>query len=450
MPWMNFDSDALASVYFCDIIFYVVGRLRKMFILEYKLRGKESQLRAIDESIRTVQFVRNKCLRYWEDNKGVGQKDIYKHVTALRNENSFVKDLNSTACQQACERTWTAILKFYTNCKNNISGKKGYPKYSKRTRSVEFKKSGWKLNRDTKRIVFSDGKNIGEMKLIGSRDLYYFQEWQIQRVRIVRRADGYFVQLILKLDPRDITPQLEPTKKCVAIDVGLKYFYCDSNNETVECPKYYRKSEKRLNKLNRRKSRKFKKSQKQSGSGEPRRAKHVGSTQSNNYQKARKRYAKRHLKVSRQREEFAKEKALRLIQSNDLVAYEDLKVKNLVRNKKLAKSINDAAWSQLRKWIEYFGLKYGRLTIAVPPHYTTSDCPSCGKRVKKSLSTRTHVCDCGIPVLDRDYAASLNILKKATQGHWGSWSDEMLDLNAWGDSTSILAGSNTCQGKLSR
>ncbi len=54
-----------------------------MFILEYKLRGKESQFRAIDEAIRTVQFVRNKCLRYWEDHKGVGQKDIYKHVTAI-------------------------------------------------------------------------------------------------------------------------------------------------------------------------------------------------------------------------------------------------------------------------------------------------------------------------------------------------------------------------------
>ncbi len=79
------------------------------------------------------------------------------------------------------------------------------------------------------------------------------------------------------------------------------------------------------------------------------------------------------LKVSRQREEFAKKLALRLIQSNDLIAYEDLKVKNLVRNRKLAKSINDAGWSQLRKWIEYFGIKYGRLTIAVNPAYTSQE-----------------------------------------------------------------------------
>ncbi len=404
--------------------------VRKMFILEYKLRGKQSQYKAIDEAICTVQFVRNKCLRYWEDNKAVGQKDIYKYVTQLREEYPFVKNLNSTACQQACERTWTAILKFYNNCKNNKPGKKGYPKYSKRTHSVEFKKSGWKINRDTKRITFTDGNNIGELKLIGSRDLYYFQEWQIQRVRIVKRADGYFAQLLLKLDIRDITPQLPPTKKCVGIDVGLRYLYADSDGNTIECPKYYRKAEKRLNKLNRRKSRKFKKGQKQS----------------NNYIKARRKYAKGHLKVSRQREEFAKRLALRLCQSNDLIAYEDLAVKNLVRNQKLAKNINDAAWSQLRKWIEYFGIKYGRLTIAVNPAYTSQECFSCGQLIKKSLSVRTHVCSCGY-IADRDINASLNILKKATKGHLGSWSE---DLNAWGDLSSILVGSDTCKDNLNR
>ncbi|MGK7939258.1 MAG: RNA-guided endonuclease InsQ/TnpB family protein, partial [Crocosphaera sp.] len=309
-------------------------------------------------------------------------------------------------------------------------GKKGYPKYSKRTHSVEFKKSGWKLNRDTKRITFTDGKNIGELKLIGSRDLFYFQEWQIQRVRIVRRADGYFVQLILKLDVRDITPQLEPTKKSVGLDMGLKYLYADSDNNVVKPPKYYRKAEKRLNKLNRRKSKKFRRGQKQS----------------NNYIKAKRKSAKRHLKVSRQREEFSKRLALRLIQSNDLIAYEDLKVKNLVRNQKLAKSINDAAWSQLRKWIEYFGVKYGRLTIAVNPAYTSQECFNCGQLIKKSLSVRTHVCSCGY-FEDRDKMAALNILKKGTIGHIGTYSEE---LNAWGDLSSILVGSNTCQDNLSQ
>jgi putative transposase len=371
-------------------------------------------------AVHIPAFAQPYCLRYWEDGENIGQKDIYRYVTQLRKEFPFVENLNSTACQQACERTWTSILKFYTNCKNKIRGKKGYPKYSKRTHSVEFKQSGWKLNRATKKITFTDKKNIGELKLVGKRDLDYFQIFQINRVRIVKRADGYFCQFLLKLDVRDIVPQLEPTKQCVGIDVGLKYFYADSNGQTVDCPKYYRKAEKRLNKLNRRKSKKFKKGQKPS----------------NNYIKARIKYAKGHLKVSRQRVEFAKEKALRLIQSNDLIAYEDLKVKNLVKNQNLAKSINDAAWSQLRKWIEYFGVKYSKLTIAVTPHYTSQECFNCGKIIKKSLSVRTHVCECGY-CEDRDINAALNILKKATIGHIGSWSQ---DYNASGDSTSTFVG----------
>jgi putative transposase len=118
----------------------------------------------------------------------------------------------------------------------------------------------------------------------------------------------------------------------------------------------------------------------------------------------------------------------------------------LVRNRKLAKSINDAGWTQLRKWIEYFGIKYGRLTIAINPAYTSQECLNCGRLVKKSLSVRTHVCLCGY-VEDRDKMAALNILKKATIGHIGSWSS---DLNAWGDLSSILVGSNTCQDNLSQ
>ncbi len=88
-----------------------------MFVLEYKLRGKPEQFKALDEGIRTVQFVRNKCVRFWMDSNGVGKAGVYKYTTTLRKEFSFVKCLNSTACQQAGERAWLAISKFYENCK---------------------------------------------------------------------------------------------------------------------------------------------------------------------------------------------------------------------------------------------------------------------------------------------------------------------------------------------
>lgn len=128
--------------------------------------------------------------------------------------------------------------------------------------------------------------------------------------------------------------------------------------------------------------------------------------------------------------------ALRLIQSNNLIAQVDLKVKNLVRNQKLAKSINDAGWSPLRKWLEYFGIKYRRLTIAVNLAYTSQECLNCGRLVKKSLSVRTHVCLCGY-MEDRDKMAALNILKKATIGHIGNWHLELRSVRVALGSTTL-------------
>jgi len=102
---------------------------------------------------------------------------------------------------------------------------------------------------------------------------------------------------------------------------------------------------------------------------------------------------------------------------------------------KLAKSINDAAWTTFRRWLDYFAYKYGKATVAVPPHNTSQNCSSCGKKVQKSLSTRTHKCPhCGYEA-DRDVNAAINILKGglSTLGHRES--------QAWGESTSTLIGS---------
>ena len=352
-----------------------------MFVLEYKVNPKPHQIVAICEAIRTVQFVRNEALRYWMDNRGVGKTELFQYNTRLRKEFKFVSDLNSHACQAAIERVLRAINKFYDNCKKQVKGKKGYPKFKKNTRSVEYKISGWKLSSDRKYITFTDQKNIGGFKLIGSRDLNFYQPEQIKRVRILKRADGYYVQFCIQLDSRDtVTKLLEPSQRAVGIDVGLKYFLADSLGNIEPIPQYYRQAEKQLNRLNRQKSKKFRK----------------GKQQSQNYRKARRRSARKHLRVSRQREEFAKRVALRLIQSNDLVAYEDLNVKGLVRNRHLSKSISDAGWSLFRQWLEYLGNKYGKLTIPVPPHNTSQNCYNCGEKVQKFLSTRTHICrHCG-------------------------------------------------------
>jgi len=385
-----------------------------MIVVEFKVKGKKTQYSAIDEAIRTAQFVRNKCLRYWMDHENISRKLLYRYNTQLRKEFPFVKELNSTACQASVERCWSSIARFYENCQKQISGKKGYPKFKKNSRSVEYKQSGWKLL-DPKHIEFTDQKGMGKLKLIGTWDLGFYSEDQIKRVRLVRRADGYYCQLCVAIEVKETLPA---THNTIGLDVGLKEFYTDSKGNTESNPRYYRKSEPKLKKNQRRVSRKVK-----------------GSS---NRKKAIKRLGRTHLKISRQRKEFAKRLALRIVRSNDLVAYEDLRIKNLVKNNCLSKSINDAGWYEFRKWLEYFGTKYGRITIAVAPNYTSQNCSNCGAVVKKSLSQRTHICQCGCQ-LDRDHNAALNILNQAlsTSGHGGTW---IINPNASGDLSSTDVG----------
>jgi putative transposase len=248
------------------------------------------------------------------------------------------------------------------------------------------------LESDGKHITFTDSCGIGCVRLIGNKNqrIEEYPIKQIKRVRLVRRADGYYVQFAVKAERR-----LEHTEtgKHAGIDMGLKEFLTDSDGKTVANPRHLKKAEKRLRKLHRRLSRTQKKS--------------------SNHKRARKALAKAYLKVQRQREDFARKTASTLVSSHDLIAYEHLQIRNLVRNRHLAKSISDAAWGRFLSWLTYYGTLHAIPVIAVEPAFTSQDCSACETRVEKSLSVRTHICSgCGL-VLDRDHNAAKNILEKA-------------------------------------
>jgi putative transposase len=405
-----------------------------MLVFEFKAYGKSNQFSAVDEAIKTVQFIRNKAIRLWMDGGAKSCYDLNKYCAVLAKEFPFANQLNSMARQAAAERAWASIQRFYDNCKSKVAGKKrmrdaevpsasertkqGFPQFQKDCRSVEYKTSGWTLGDDRKSITFTDKKGIGRLKLKGTRDLNFYQPDQIKRVRLVKRADGYYVQFCISVDRTEILPA---TGNTIGLDVGLKSFYTDSNGLEVENPKFYRAGFVAMKQAQRLVSRKVK--------------------GSNNRIKSRIKLGKIHLKISRQRKDHAVKLARCVIQSNDLVAYEDLRVRNMVKNHCLAKSISDAGWYQFRVWLETFGRIFGRVTVAVNPAYTSQECSSCGVIVKKSLSTRTHACQCGC-VLDRDHNAALNILTKAisTTGHVGTSILEVV--NASGDISSTFAGAN--------
>jgi putative transposase len=344
-----------------------------MLIYEYKLDGTKRQYTAIAEAIRTVQFIRNKCLHLWMDRRGVSKQ-----------------------------------------------GKKGYPRFQHDNRSVEYKQTGWKLETDGKHIRFTDGCGIGRLRLVGNprQQIAAFPLVQIKRVRIVRRADGYYVQFGVRAE-RHLTHQ--PTGKQVGIDLGLVSFLTDSDGRTVDNPRHLRKAEQRLKRLHRRLSRKHKRSQ--------------------NRKKARKALAKGYLKVQRQREDFARKTASALVSSHDLIAYEHLQIRNLVKNRHLAKSISDAAWGRYLAWVTYYGVLHRVPVIAVEPAWTSQECSGCGKLIKKALSVRTHVCpSCGL-LLDRDHNAALNILAKALESTVGQTGTAEPDsANAWGELATTALG----------
>ena len=366
-----------------------------MLVFEAKLRGTDEQYAILDEMIRTARFVRNSCLRYWIDNKGVNRYDLNKYCKVLREQFEWCKKLSAQACQASAERAWSAIARFFDNCKKQVPGKKGFPKFKKHQThgSVEYKVDGWVLSDDRLTITFRDGFKAGTFKMWGTRDLHFYSKEQIKRVRVVRRADGYYVQFSIDQERNE---KHEPTNRMVGIDVGLNHFYTDSDGNKIENPRFLRKAEKALKRAQKRVSRRTK--------------------DSKNRAHAIKQLGRTHLKVSRRRKDFAVKTARAQILSADLVAIEDLKVRNMVKNHHLAKSISDASWTLFRQWLEYFGKVFDVPVIAVAPHYTSQDCSTCGQQVKKSLSTRTHKCPhCGY-LDDRDTNAAINILMKALQG----------------------------------
>lgn len=370
-----------------------------MLVLEFKVYAKPNQFQAIDEAIRICQFIRNKSIRLWMDGVAKSWFDLSKYCAIWAKEFDFANKLGAMARQASAERAWAAISRFYENVKKGLKANLfAFPKFQKDCRSVEYKTNSWKLADDRKSITFTDKCGIGRLKMKGTRDLNFYQPDQIKRVRLIKRADGYYTQFCIQIDRIE---QIPVTGKTIGLDVGLKEFYTDSNGEMAPNPQFLRQGEVRLKRTQRLVSRKVK-----------------GSS---NRRKARVILGKRHLKISRQRKDHAIKLARCVITSNDVVVYEDLRVSNLIKNHCLAKSISDASWYQFRMFLEYFGKVFGRITIVVNPAYTSQECSNCGQVVKKTLSTRTHVCRCGCE-MDRDHNAAVNILNRGlgTVGHTGT------------------------------
>ncbi len=240
----------------------------------------------------------------------------------------------------------------------------------------------------------SDGvlklSKIGEMPIVLHRPIP--DAFTLKTCTIVRKADGWYCCITMQDETIPEPLPIDTVESVVGIDVGLKEFLVTSTGEVVPIQQTYRKAQRRLARKQKKASRQLK--------------------GSNNHKKGLNKVAREHQKIGRVRQQFHYEVAHWLCQTYNLIALEDLNIKGLARTH-LAKSIYDAAWGNFAQILEAVGVKSGNWIVKVSPYGTTQNCSSCGKKVPKDLSVRTHECQhCGT-VMDRDENAAVNILNKA-------------------------------------
>jgi putative transposase len=353
---------------------------------KYKLTPTPEQQQALETVLSRCCTLYNVALEqrktWWE--RGHGKSvTYYQQATELPDVKAACPEyaeVHSQVLQDVLRRVDKAYQAFFCRVANGETP--GYPRFHGATRYHSFTYpqygNGAVLDGSILRLA-----KLGRIPCRLHRPL----EGIPKTVTISREADGWYACFSCA----EVPVEPLPSTGCESgIDVGLKVFLITAEGGTVENPRHYRKAEKLLAKAHRHVARRTR--------GSHRRAKAVAWLR------------RKHQKVQRQRHHFHHTTALALLRQYDVIYLEDLRVANLVRNRHLAKSISDAAWGQFRTILEGKAVYAGRRVVAVPAQYTSQDCSGCGKRVRKSLSVRTHVCPrCGL-VLDRDENAARNVL----------------------------------------
>ena len=353
--------------------------------VRFRIYPNKSQRKLIEQTFGCCRLVYNKALAErqaaYKNGEKIGYSKTCSMLTGWKKDESlsFLKEVDAVALQQSIRDLDRAYTNFFKKTAK-------YPKF----KSKHFNRQSYRtLNQGQIRIV---GRHIKLPKLGYVKIRQSMEVGAIHNVTVERTPTGkYYAVLNVEFEP-------EQKRNCggvIGIDVGIKEFYADSNGQTIANPKFLTKSTKKLAREQRRLSRKK-----------------VGS---NNRNKQRIKVALAHEKVANQRRDFLHRQSTKLISENQTICIEDLNVKGMVKNHKLARAISDVGWSEFFRMLEYKGEWYGNEVIRVPTMYPSSQtCNCCGYRNKavKDLKIRRWNCpECGVSH-DRDHSAAINIMKQ--------------------------------------
>jgi len=359
---------------------------------KYRLYPTKEQQVFFNKTFGCVRFIYNKMLndriQAYEKHKDSGEKSKYPTPAQYKSEFPWLKEVDSLALANAQLNLDKAYKNFFREIQKGNKDQ-GFPKF-KSKKKYDY---SYTTNNQNGTITLIDGKiklpKIGTIKIKLHRNFI-----GVIKSATIRKAPSgkYFISILVDSENK----QFNKIDNAIGVDVGIKEFATTSNGDKYSNPKWLRKSEKRLAQLQKSLSRK-----------------QLGSKNRN---KARLKVAKLHEKIANQRNDFLHKLSTTLLHENQVVVIEDLRVKNMQQNHKLAKAISEVSWAEFRRILECKAQWYGRNIVIAPSNYASSQlCSGCGYKNSdvKNLVVREWICpECG-QIHDRDINASKNLLKLA-------------------------------------